>query len=494
MHDAHDVQKELEKLILEVTREGQRTADLWLSDCPRETFRSGAENLAMYLALRRRDLRFLQRRLMPLGLSSLGRLEGRVLPALNAVHAALSNITGEESTCPPFLTEDEFFAGELRLRQNTEEVFGTGDEISLMITAPMEAAQSPAFAKQLLDRGVQSLRINCAHDNEATWLRMINQVRQAEVETGHRLRVFMDLGGPKIRTANGRLGEDLAEPTKLHVDDIFIILKPGSSGSQAVPSHAAVTSCTLEAPVDAADVGHRVFYDDGKVCAVVERRESWGLVTRVTQAPANGAKLKDEKGLNFPDTDFPVEALTEKDKQDLRFIARHADGVGFSFVQSADDVDALEEHLKICPREMDQPLCLILKIETTASVQALPDLLAAAASRRPTAVMVARGDLAVESGFDRTAEMQEEILWICEAAHIPVIWATQVLENFIKKRKHSRGEMTDAAMSSRAECVMLNKGPYLMPAIDILRHLLPRMGEHLHKKTPQLRRLATWSK
>ena len=106
--------------------------------------------------------------------------------------------------------------------------------------------------------------------------------------------------------------------------------------------------------------------------------------------------------------------------------------------------------------------------------------------------MIARGDLAVEIGFERLAEMQEEILWLCEAAHVPVIWATQVLEEMVKNGLPSRGEMTDAAMAARAECVMLNKGPNVGAAIGVLDRLLRRMGEHQVKKTPTLRALRSW--
>jgi pyruvate kinase len=88
--------------------------------------------------------------------------------------------------------------------------------------------------------------------------------------------------------------------------------------------------------------------------------------------------------------------------------------------------------------------------------------------------------------------MQEEILWLCEAAHVPVIWATQVLENLVAKGTPSRAEMTDAAMAERAECVMLNKGPYLPEAVTILDDVLTRMRAHQLKKTPQLRALHSW--
>jgi pyruvate kinase len=104
-------------------------------------------------------------------------------------------------------------------------------------------------------------------------------------------------------------------------------------------------------------------------------------------------------------------------------------------------------------------------------------------------VMIARGDLAVECGFERLAEVQEEILWLCEAAHVPAIWATQVLESLAKDGQPSRAEITDAAMSHRAECVMLNKGPYILEAIHMLDGILRRMHGHQTKKSPALRKL-----
>jgi len=134
----------------------------------------------------------------------------------------------------------------------------------------------------------------------------------------------------------------------------------------------------------------------------------------------------------------------------------------------------------------------VAKIETPVAVRNLPEILVAAAGRQPFGVMIARGDLAVEIGFSRLAEMQEELLWLSEAAHVPVIWATQVLEKLVKSGLPSRGEMTDAAMAARAECVMLNKGPNVTAAIEALDGLFRRMAEHQSKKTPTLRALRTW--
>lgn len=103
--------------------------------------------------------------------------------------------------------------------------------------------------------------------------------------------------------------------------------------------------------------------------------------------------------------------------------------------------------------------------------------------------MIARGDLAVECGFERLAEVQEEILWLCEAAHVRVIWATQVLETLAKEGMPSRAEVTDAAMAHRAECVMLNKGPYIAQAVKVLDDILRRMRGHQAKNRSMLREL-----
>jgi pyruvate kinase len=134
-------------------------------------------------------------------------------------------------------------------------------------------------------------------------------------------------------------------------------------------------------------------------------------------------------------------------------------------------------------------LGIMLKIETRKSFECLPSLLLQAMHSPAVGVMIARGDLAVECGFERLAEVQEEILWLCEAAHVPVVWATQVLENLAKSGLPSRAEISDAAMGERAECVMLNKGPYIVKAVALLDDILRRMQAHQDKKRAMLRRL-----
>ena len=138
-------------------------------------------------------------------------------------------------------------------------------------------------------------------------------------------------------------------------------------------------------------------------------------------------------------------------------------------------------------------LGLIVKVETRRAFEHLPEILLAAMSGPAAGVMIARGDLAIECGWERLAEVQEEILWACEAAHLPVVWATQVLETLAKTGQPSRAEITDAAMGGRAECVMLNKGPHIADAMRTLDDILRRMQLHQSKKRPLLRALKAWN-
>jgi len=248
--------------------------------------------------------------------------------------------------------------------------------------------------------------------------------------------------------------------------------------------------CTLPEAFRDVREGQRVWLDEGKLGGVIRSTGPEHMDLEITHAGPAGTKLKAEKGINFPDTDLSIRSLTERDREDLRFVARHADIVNMSFVHSADDVaDLLEQLSELNATSMD----VTLKIETVGGFEQLPMMLLAAMRWQDSGVMIARGDLAVETGFERMAEVQQEILWLCEAGHVPVIWATQVLEGLAKKGVPSRAEITDAAQGQRAECVMLNKGPFVVEAIQTLSSVLQRMAGHAAKKTDLMRKLHAWS-
>src|ERR1700733_10296723 len=167
------------------------------------------------------------------------------------------------------------------------------------------------------------------------------------------------------------------------------------------------------------------------------------MLVEMVHAAAQGSKLGSAKGINLPETDLGISAMTEKDRRDLDFVAEHADIVGLSFVRRPEDVLELQRELAARGKS---GLRIILKIESRQGFDQLPLTMIAALRHHPVGIMVARGDLAIELGFERLAEVQEEILWLSEAAHTPVIWATQVLETLARTGLPSRPEVTDAAM------------------------------------------------
>ncbi len=279
--------------------------------------------------------------------------------------------------------------------------------------------------------------------------------------------------------------------------DIVILTKdmaPGKppvyddKGQMLMPAMVGVTMPEIFSDVKRGD---RIWFDDGKIGGIIRFVNGEQVHVEITQARYGGEKLKANKGINLPDSKLRLPSLTNKDLEDLKFIAANADGVGFSFVNTESDVHELQALLKSMGGDS---LCIVLKIETVKAFEHLPGLLLAAMRSPCAGVMIARGDLAVESGYERMAEVQEEMLWLCEAAHMPVIWATQVLEKLAKKGLPSRAEITDAAMSERAECVMLNKGPYIIDAVIVLDDILKRMQGHQSKKVSLLRELKLASK
>jgi pyruvate kinase len=564
-------------------------------------YRESAGNLLHYLSLRRHDLRPLQVRLAALGLSSLGRAESHVLATVDAVLEVLHRVANRVSQASQAPSVD-FAEGQRLLAEHTDILLGPAApdrSVRIMVTMPSEAAQEYSLVHDLLLQGMDCLRINCAHDDATTWLRMIEHLRRAERALGRSCRIVMDLAGPKLRTgpiergsavirirprrdAYGRVmaparvwltattspaeppsppdacvpvpsewldrlqsgdrveltdargaeriwrvvdvppGGCWAEADKtayvvpgtvlrresreaavgafparentlsLQSGDVLIVTRDLEPGRPATHDRAgrvltpAMIGCTIPEVFDDVRAGESIWLDDGKIGGVIENVDSERVVVRISQARLGGAKLRADKGINLPESELRLAAMTTKDIEDLAFVAQHADVVELSFANTARDVESLQEHLR---RLGDKRPAIVLKIETRRGFDNLPEMLLTAMRWPSCGVMIARGDLAVECGFERLAEVQEEILWISEAAHIPVIWATQVLETLAKTGMPSRAEITDAAMGHRAECVMLNKGAHVVSAVRVLDDILRRMQEHQTKKRAMLREL-----
>jgi pyruvate kinase len=460
-----------------------------------------AKNLIDYLSLRTFDIRIKQGNLSFLGLSSFSNSERYVLTNIDNILYHLKTIQGEsvEGLLSPKESTWNFFSTLELLDQNTNRLFGkSNNQIStrIMVTLPSEASGDSKYIADLLMNGMEIARINCSHDNTEVWESMIEAIHIAENQTGKNCKIYMDLSGPKIRSEkihqirkkNKEKGQVV-----LHIGDRIRLysteaeMKAALEKKNQSKAYTALVSMSIPNVVRNLEKGHHIWFDDGKIGGVIENISAKYATVIITKASSKGTKLKEEKGINLPDTHLQLPSLTDEDVSNLPFIAKHANIVGYSFVRTAYDVKQLMDALSKLNR-LD--IGLVLKIENKESFNNMSDLLLTAMKWSNIGVMIARGDLAVELGVERISEVQEQILWVCEAAHVPVIWATQILENLAQTGLATRAEITDASMSVRAECVMLNKGPHIMEAITTLVNILRRMEAHQNKKQGTLRQLS----
>ncbi|MBM6614339.1 pyruvate kinase [Desemzia sp. RIT804] len=487
-------EKLYEKLIAlrkEVVEEGNKLYDKWQPYLKQDKQELSARNLAYYLVLRNHDIRKIQEALTPWGLSSLGRLESRVLDNLDAVILSLGKVLEKDtdSLALSYPSVELYISGNEELEKNTATIFGEKPVerfTRIMVTLPSETAKDNSLVEKLMKAGMNVGRINCAHDDPETWSAMVKTIRKCEKKLGQDCQILMDIAGPKARVS--WIFTTLKKP-KVKVGHEFVLT--GADTPPKVNGMDLMLGCSVPEVLDDLKEGDPIKIDDGIVEGIVKEVIDEGVVIKIKKVDSKkGVRLKAEKGLNFPESELKMDFITDKDKQDLDFVCKHADIIGFSFVKNAEDVQIIQKELqKRMSEKKAQSIPLMAKIETVEGVRKLPEIIVAAAGQNPFSVMIARGDLAVEAGFLRLAELQQEILWICEAADVPVVWGTQVLENMVSNGIPTRAEVTDAAQGSRSECVMLNKGEYLIESVDFLADIIKQMHEHEYKKTPKLRAL-----
>ena len=439
-------------------------------------YRHSAINLVDYLALRSQNVETLQNQLHNLGLSSLASSESHIKRQVAKVIEWL----GEKDVPHKIVPE----IGLKELLQNITDLFGKSgkDEAPpIMVTFDTNFIEDFQMICDLLENGMKLARINCAHDDEPTWIKMIENLEKAKEKMNLPCKLYMDIAGPKIRTQI--IGnKNKKEKIKVDLGDEIIL-----TDKKNVTKAKKFIQCTQPGIVENLKLGHRVFFDDGLFEAVVQRCVRNEAVLKITRVSTNKPFIKSEKGINFPDTTFQINPITEYDLKCLPFIVKHADMVGFSFVNNSNDMDQLQVQLV----RLNKPnLPIIAKIETNQAVNHLPDIILQGMKQNLTGIMIARGDLAVEIGFERMSEIQDEILWICEAAHTPVIWATQVLESMNKDGLATRSEVTDAAHSADADCVMINKGGHTVEVLKTLNNILTKSRKNNFKNRRLFRKLS----
>ncbi|NVK48544.1 MAG: pyruvate kinase [Cyclobacteriaceae bacterium] len=438
------------------------------------------KNLIHYLTLRRADRRDLQLRLHNAGLSALSNSESHIRHQVQAVQKRLG-VSLEEKD---FATCNYQVSREI-LSENVTHLFASEvpHQPSIMVTLDSSVANSATFISDLLKAGMTVARINLAHESEKEWKQILQLIREAESISKKSCRIYMDLAGPKIRT------KFIGKQRKL--DQVPIkegqLIYLGSSYEEVDEKKDLVISPTELEVLKFLKTGERVFIDDGKIQGVIEKIIGEELVgVRILKIIKKKPNLKPEKGINFPDSKIKINPLTEYDLKVLPFAVTHADLIGYSFVNRPRDIANLMQEMK---KHGEKIPSVILKIETSLAVRNLPAMLFEGMKSPFFGVMIARGDLAVEVGFERLSEVQDEILWICEAAHVPVIWATQVMETLHKSGLATRAEITDASQATMAECIMINKGPHTLEVLDSLENIIQRMGTHRDKKRYTFREL-----
>lgn len=436
-------------------------------------WRRSATNLIQYTAMRSALPDGLQADLVRLGLSSLSRREAHVEPTLRAVRAALAAMDG--GAWDGWAADAAMDAGVASLERHADELLGPAHPkgTRIMVSLPPNTAEDPGLADRLIAAGMDVARINAAHGNQQQWRANAACLRAAAARCGRTVRLCVDLAGPKVRTGTCSEGQIEVRPgdrITLHADDAISIGSARSTdGALGAPHRIAVTPPEL---LGALRRGHRVLIDDGNIRGRCMDATSGSADVLIERVRGGAWMIKDRKGVNVPDSDVPIPSLTTADLDTLDAVAGVADMIALSFVRRPEDI--LRLHQELDARGLGS-MAVVAKVETPQACRDLPAILLALMRRPACGVMLARGDLGVEIGFENLPIAQDEVLALCEAAHMPVIWATQVLESMTEHGFPTRGEVTDAADSARADAVMLGIGPCLLDTTAFVHDLLTRI-------------------
>lgn len=292
------------------------------------------------------------------------------------------------------------------------------------------STSTPETIEELLRAGVNVVRMNFSHGTHDDHRKRFELVRNAAKKIGKPVAILQDLQGPKLRVGrfpNGSITIDSGEEVILKLErSREAEAKPDASGKKVIPYNYELLASEVQE-------GHRILIDDGNLEVQVVSTGKDEIHAKVIY----GGAVKDHKGMNFPDTRISIEAFTPKDRKDLEFgLEIGFDYVAMSFVRTAGDVRAVQQFME----ERNKKIPVVSKIEKGEAIENLSEILAVT-----DAVMVARGDLAVEVGTAQVPHLQKRIIRECNELGIPVITATQMLESMIHTPRPTRAEASDVA-------------------------------------------------
>lgn len=315
----------------------------------------------------------------------------------------------------------------------------------------------PDLIQGLLNNGADVIRLNFSHGAHEDHARAVQMVRAAAQKLGRHIGIFQDLQGPKIR-----LGQLASESLEITTGEILVLTTDDVIGGvYDGVKKVAIDHRTLHEEVQP---GHRILIDDGLIELTVERCEGHEIISRTV----NGGLLKPRKGVNLPNIKLKISAITEKDRNDLRFAYEHElDYVALSFVRDAEDIRELIDFML---SSFGRKIPIIAKIEKPEAFQHIEAIIAVA-----DVIMVARGDLGVETSPQEVPLMQKAIIRHCNRVGKPVITATQMLESMISNPRPTRAEANDVANAilDGTDAVMLSGetaiGRYPLEAVRMMQ-------------------------
>ncbi|MEM7046754.1 MAG: pyruvate kinase [Pseudomonadota bacterium] len=323
------------------------------------------------------------------------------------------------------------------------------------------SSQDPEVLTHLVQAGVDVFRLNFSHGDQDTHIQSIEAIRKIEKTNGHPLAIMADLQGPKFRI--GTFANDKIELTAGHSFRLDSDKTPGDNTRVHLP-HPEV--------IKAMSVGDDLLLDDGNVHLRITATDNDALQSEVI----SGRTLSNHKGLNAPGVAIPISPLTKKDRDDLALaVEQKVDWLALSFVQHPDD---LKEARRLIG---GSPVKLLAKIEKQSALMNLEELI-----KLCDGMMVARGDMGVESPIDEVPIQQRRILSVCRHAGKPVIVATQMLESMRENPTPTRAEVSDVATAvyDGADAVMLSaesaSGHYPVQAVTVMAGIISKVENDQH--------------
>lgn len=310
---------------------------------------------------------------------------------------------------------------------------------------------------KLVQAGMNVCRLNFSHGTQKTHAEYIRNIRTVSAALKEPLTILQDLQGPKIRVGN------VPEDGLTLVDGKEVVFTTNPDDTE----HVRVDYADLHACVEA---GQRMLLDDGSLEVEVVSVHGRDVLTRVV----HGGQLLPHKGLNLPGAHLPISSLTDKDREDLRFgVEERVDWVALSFVRSANDVREVRELIRRYEEDLgfshEPPIRVMAKIETAEALEEMEEIIAAF-----DGIMVARGDLGVETAMEKVPMIQKHLVTACLKAAKPVVVATQMLDSMIRNARPTRAEVSDVANAviDHADATMLSgettTGKYPLEAVEAM--------------------------